>query len=95
MCLIGANSENGRSGRFGRPAEPSAPTGRRFGRLSRYSRFSFVKLWKQGEFAHAAMVIESVQSLLPSTRLVFVFFNWRPRFRQVESEICCFEEFCV
>ena len=37
-------------------------------------------------FARAAMVIESVQSLLPSTGLVFVFFNREPRFRQDESE---------
>ena len=32
-----------------------------------------MKLLKRGEFARATMVIESVQSLLPSTRLIFVF----------------------
>ena len=41
------------------------------------------------------MVIESIQSLLPSNGLVFVFFNWKSRFRQDESETCCFEEFYV
>ena len=35
--------------------------------------FSFAKLSKQGEFARAAMVIESFKSLLPSNGLVFVF----------------------
>ena len=24
-----------------------------------------------------------------------VFFNWKPCFRQDESETCCFEEFCI
>ena len=33
--------------------------------------------------------------LLPSTRLVFEFVNWKPRFRQDVSETCCSEEFCV
>ena len=41
---------------------------------------------KRGKFARAAMVMESVQSSLPSTRLVFVFFNWKLRFRQYSSE---------
>ena len=39
------------------------------------------------------MVIESVQSLLPSTGLVFVFFNWKPRFPQDESEIAVVTDF--
>ena len=42
----------------------------------------------QGEFICAAMIIESVQSSLPRTGLVFVFFNWKPRL----FETCCFEE---
>ena len=50
---------------------------------------------KQGEFALVAMVIESMQSLLPSTRLIFVFFNWKLHLRQDKSETCCFEELCV
>ena len=33
-------------------------------------------------------MIESVQSLLPSTGFVFAFFNWKPRFHQDESEAC-------
>ena len=37
---------------------------------------------KTRRIALAAMVIESGRSLLPSTGLVFVLFNWRPRFRQ-------------
>ena len=39
------------------------------------------------------MVIESVQSFLPNTELVFVFLNWKTRFCQDESKTCCFEEF--
>ena len=36
---------------------------------------------KEANFARAAMVIESIQSLLPSTRLIFLFLNWKSRFR--------------
>ena len=77
------DSENGRFGRFGRPAEPSAPTGGRFGRLWGDSRFHLQSsaatvIKKRGEFACAAMVIESVQSLLPSTGLVFARMNLKP-----------------
>ena len=62
--------------------------------LERFS-FLFVKLWKRGEFARAATVIGSYQSSFPSTRLVFVFFDWKLSFHRNESEFCCFKEFCV
>ena len=57
--------------------------------------FIYNTLKKGGKFAFAAVVIKMVQSLLQSTRLIFVFFNWKLRFRQDESETCCFDGFCV
>ena len=110
MCLIGENFENGRLERLGicvwlttkfwkRQVSQVCRTfcSDRRKVLQTFERFSFsfAKLWKRGEFARAAIVIESIQSLLPSTGNVIVFFNWKPRFRQDESETCCFEEFRV
>ena len=52
------------------------------------------RILKRGDFARVATLIGNF-SLLQSTRLVFVFFNWKPRLHQQKSETCCFEEFRV
>ena len=53
----------------------------------------FAKPCKRGEAARAAMVTESVQSLLPSTRLVFVFFKWKPRFARMNLKPAVLKNF--
>ena len=76
------------------PAEPSAPTGRRFGRLWRDSLIC--DTLKTRRIARAAMVIESVQSLLPSAGLKFVFFHWNLVFARMNLKPSVFKNFpCV
>ena len=83
------NSENGRFGRFGRPAEPFAPKGRRFGRLWRDSRFHLQYSESEGTLL-ALLRNGQLYSLLLSMRVVFVFFNWKPRLHQGKSETSAF-----
>ena len=88
------NSKNGKFGKFGRPAEPSAPAGGRFGRPWRDSRFHLRNSENEAKWLRCYSNGVST-NLLPSTRLVFVFFNKKPHFRQDESETCRFEECCL
>ena len=68
---------------LGRRSKSSAPTVGPVGSLADFREiFVFIcETLKTRQFARAAMVIESVQFLL-STGLVFLFFNWKPCFRQ-------------
>ena len=95
VCGYIQKSENGMFDRLGK-ALPNRLLQQSEGLAGFRKSFVFnCEALKTRQFASAAMLIESVQFLLPSTKLVFIFFNWKPRFCYDESETCCFEEVCV
>ena len=71
----------------------STPKGRTIDILWRDSRFH---LQNSENKAALLSLLRSRQpySSLPSTRLVFVLFNWKPRVCQDKSETFSFEELC-